>query len=192
MTLVYEPNKNTILDESSDLYKLIFSSDLIGTSGSTYSIRQITNPRTNRATKGTYEIFTQKSLDFGVEELDFRLRCDILDKLRLKIKDLTDQNVKKVSEQILILLERYINPFSNMNLPLFYSFIRDDGSFLIEWNFEHYKLGISIETNISDSSWNFVSDEKFGYFSASGETQNIKFNSILEWLVPFVIMMSKS
>jgi len=102
-------------------------------------------------------------------------------------KDILDQDVRLASAQIVDLLDETISPFANIDLPKVYAFIRDDGSFLIEWNFNHYKMGVSIELDISESSWHFVSDENFGYYTASGDTQNKNFGSILEWLIPFVI-----
>lgn len=38
----------------------------------------------------------------------------------------------------------------------------DDGSTLIEWVFDHHRFGISLDLNISESSWYFVSDREGG------------------------------
>jgi len=112
---------------------------------------------------------------------------DLFDEINTNINEITNQEIKEFSEYIVDLILNIISPYLIINLPKPYSFIRDDGSFLLEWPFIHYKIGFSIEIKIHESSWYFISDEKFGYFKAIGDLQNENLASILNWLFPFII-----
>ena len=57
-----------------------------------------------------------------------------------------------------------------------------DGAVLIEWNFEHYRIGISIEDSSDESSWFLVSTKEIGSISASGYLEKSKCKNILSWL----------
>ncbi|MCJ7691152.1 MAG: hypothetical protein MUO60_17815 [Clostridiaceae bacterium] len=46
--------------------------------------------------------------------------------------------------------------------------IRDEGSISIEWLFEQFRIGISIETDIDESCWYFVSKPEVGGIMTSG------------------------
>ena len=78
------------------------------------------------------------------------------------------------------------------HLPHLHAFDVQDGSILIEWIFDDFRVGFSIEPVPTESSWYLVSNAKLGYIGTSGdisqdesETQNL----MLE-LLTFVISHS--
>ena len=167
-------------------YQKLFVRDILSTSGSAiYIYPVISSLSQNFIISSKYRI--NSPLSEQTEVYSYRLRTNILNQVDLNIKNLPNGNVRWASENIVKLFGKYLRPYQNIDLPRIYSFIRDEGSFLIEWNFTHYKVGISVETVIEESSWHFVSDETFGYFAASGNTQNENFDKILEWLIPFIV-----
>lgn len=46
-----------------------------------------------------------------------------------------------------------------MTLPSVKVATPDDGSILIEWIHKHFRVGISLESNVRESSWYLVSDD---------------------------------
>lgn len=75
-------------------------------------------------------------------------------------------------------------------LPPLYASIVEDGSILIEWIFNYFRIGFSIEPNKDDSCWYLVSNSNLGEISASGYISNININTLLLWLFNFVISNS--
>ena len=45
---------------------------------------------------------------------------------------------------------------------------RDDGSILVEWIFDQYRIGVSIENDLDESCWYFVSKPEVGGVMTSG------------------------
>lgn len=177
MTHTYTTTTKQRLAEAREPYLVRINSDAFVTSGSANPVVPMTRMISNRVySENSYNMWIPSELSNPTQAFCLGSKKDIL-----------DQDVRLASAQIVDLLDETISPFANIDLPKVYAFIRDDGSFLIEWNFNHYKMGVSIELDISESSWHFVSDENFGYYTASGDTQNKNFGSILEWLIPFVI-----
>jgi hypothetical protein len=188
MTYPYTTMTNPRITCAPEQYQVLFQGDLIVTSGSTDTFETNYHAISNRILPGNKNItYLLPELSNQTKWFSFGAKKNNFDQVRSKINSITNQDVKSTSEIIVELLDKYISPYGNIDLPKLYSCIRDDGSYLIEWDFEHYKLGISIELKFSESSWYFVSDEFFGYFSVSGETKNKNFPSILEWLIPFMI-----
>lgn len=53
-------------------------------------------------------------------------------------------------------------------LPQLHAFDVQDGSILIEWIFDNFRVGFSIEPILSESSWYLVSNAKLGDIGVSG------------------------
>ncbi len=75
-------------------------------------------------------------------------------------------------------------------LPQLHAFAVQDGSALIEWIFDDFRVGFSIESIPSESSWYLVSNAKLGDISVAGdisqngfETQNLMLK-----LLTFIIL----
>jgi len=75
-------------------------------------------------------------------------------------------------------------------LPALSAFKVDDGSVLIEWIFDDFRIGFSIEPNVDESSWYLVSNEKLGDIGASGYISRNNINNLVLWLINFVIANS--
>ena len=54
-------------------------------------------------------------------------------------------------------------------LPQLHAFAVQDGSILIEWIFDDFRVGFSIEPIPSESSWYLVSNAKLGDISVAGD-----------------------
>jgi|GEM_PF-5917327 hypothetical protein len=178
MSLLYEDN-----------IELLESENI--TSGSTTPTMPVF---TRMSSYGRYEANYGKHLNIdrlgSTDDLFFSINDDIFYQVEENFQNISDNNIQKVANQIVSLLKTIILPSTSRKLPKFISYIREDGSFLFEWLFPHYRLGFSIELDIYDSCWYFVSDETFGYFSASGNTQTSELRSIIEYLVPFIVITS--
>lgn len=131
-----------------------------------------------------------KTRDIFTSDLSFSINKNVLGKVKKEVGSLENSNVKETALQLVSLLEGIILPNLEAQLPSFVPDIRDDGSFLFEWRFLHYRLGFSIEVDIKESCWYFVSDETLGYYSSSGYTDTPNLNSILEYFIPFIIAKS--
>lgn len=76
-----------------------------------------------------------------------------------------------------------------LTLPKIRAFNVDDGSILLEWIFNDFRVGFSIEQIESESSWYLVSNEKYGETNASGFISENNFDNILLWLINFIILI---
>ena len=113
------------------------------------------------------------------------------------IRQAKDEKVADEARRILSIIAKTILIFQSRgvdlgHLPHLHAFDVQDGSILIEWIFDDFRLGFSIEPVPTESSWYLVSNAKLGYIGRSGdisqdesETQNL----MLE-LLTFVISHS--
>ena len=111
---------------------------------------------------------------------------------QVKERDIADE-----ARRILLIIAETILIFQSRgvdlgHLPHLHAFDVQDGSILIEWIFDDFRVGFSIEPVPTESSWYLVSNAKLGYIGTSGdisqdesETQNL----MLE-LLTFVISHS--
>ena len=67
-----------------------------------------------------------------------------------------------------------------------HAFIEEDGSLLIEWTFEQFRIGFNFDNENSDSSWYLVSLENIGNINAYGSLSDVNEKTIL-WLINFAI-----
>ena len=113
------------------------------------------------------------------------------------IRQAKDEKVADEARRILSIIAKTILIFQRRevdleHLPQLHAFDVQDGSILIEWIFDDFRVGFSIEPVPTESSWYLVSNAKLGYIGTSGdisqdesETQNL----MLE-LLTFVISHS--
>ena len=113
------------------------------------------------------------------------------------IRQAKDEKVADEARRILSIIAKTILIFQSRgvdlgHLPHLHAFDVQDGSILIEWIFDDFRVGFSIEPVPTESSWYLVSNAKLGYIGTSGdisqdesETQNL----MLE-LLTFVISHS--
>lgn len=91
-------------------------------------------------------------------------------------------------EKIILAYQQYGYDF--YNFPPIHAFFVEDGSILIEWIFEDFRIGFSFEQDIRESSWYLVSNQEFGEISASGYLSDIDSEKLMVWLLNFVLVNS--
>lgn len=62
----------------------------------------------------------------------------------------------------------------------------EDGSALLEWIFEDYRIGFGIEPDREESSWYLVTKENLGNINAYGSLSGIDNRNIVTWLINFI------
>lgn len=77
------------------------------------------------------------------------------------------------------------------HLPELYPVKVDDGSFLIEWIFEDFRIGFSIEPEIEESSWYLVSKNSLGATNAEGIIfLDNQLKAPISWMLKFIVLYS--
>ena len=106
-----------------------------------------------------------------------------------------DQRVADEARKILLIIEKTIFIFQKRgvdlgHLPQFYAFDVQDGSILIEWIFDDFRIGFSIEPIPSESSWYLVSNAKLGDISVARNISQDAFDThnLMLKLLAFVIL----
>lgn len=101
------------------------------------------------------------------------------------VRQVEDQKVADEARSILLMVEKTIlivqsRGIALEHLPKLYAFDVQDGSILIEWIFDDFRIGFSIEPIPTESSWYLVSNAKLGDISIAknisqdtSETQNL-------------------
>jgi hypothetical protein len=72
-------------------------------------------------------------------------------------------------------------------LPELKAFNVDDGSVLLEWVLSDFRLGFSLEIDPQESGWYLVTNRKLGEISASGYISKDNNNSLILWLINFLL-----
>lgn len=103
-----------------------------------------------------------------------------------------DADIASQAKEILLILQRTITTcyhgFTFDQLPSLHAVNVEDGSTLIEWIFDDFRIGFSVEKERDESSWYLVSSKKitemnaYGYISSGNE-----FEKLIMWLLYFVI-----
>ncbi|MDE0187331.1 MAG: hypothetical protein OXP71_17980 [Candidatus Poribacteria bacterium] len=75
-------------------------------------------------------------------------------------------------------------------LPQIHAFSIQDGSLLIEWIFDDFRVGFSIEPIPSESSWYLVSNAKLGDISVAGHISQHESETqiLMSTLLTFIIL----
>ncbi len=119
---------------------------------------------------------------------------DIFSGILKKAKNIADPQIYDYVLQILLSLNNTLhqinqtdiikNNLSKLNLS-----IMSDESVLIEWNFENFRIGFSIEPNLSESSYYVVSDDKISgaYSSEANLLTPVEVDSVIQNIINFVL-----
>lgn len=105
------------------------------------------------------------------------------------------QEIGDEARRVLELIQETIATFQHLGfdlgyLPQLQAFKVDDGSILIEWIFDDFRLGFSIEPEVQESSWYLVSSKNLGEISASGYIPRTDIKNLILWLTNFVVSHS--
>lgn len=102
-------------------------------------------------------------------------------------------DVKQRAENLLNQIQKIITTFTCVEfdldtIPKIHAFTYEsDDSILLEWVFEEYRIGFSIETVDSESGWYLVTKESLGKINASGYLTD---EDTVLWLMNFIIAHS--
>ena len=75
-------------------------------------------------------------------------------------------------------------------LPSLFAIKFDDGSLLIEWVFNDFHLGFSVEPSTEESSWYIVTNEKLNKIFTSDYFNDLSLSEIVRWVVGFALQNS--
>lgn len=111
------------------------------------------------------------------------------------LRQTENQEVAKEAKRILLNIQETIATFQHFRFDLGYlpqlrAFNVDDGSVLIEWIFNDFRIGFSIECDLHESSWYLVSNPNLGEITASGYISKIEIKNLILWLFNFVVSYS--
>ena len=109
------------------------------------------------------------------------------------VQQIENENIVNQARGILLILQKTITTFHYYGFPLshlpsLHAVNVEDGSTLIEWIFDDFRIGFSIEKERDESSWYLVASKKmtemnaYGYISSGNE-----FEKLIMWLLYFVI-----
>ena len=97
--------------------------------------------------------------------------------------------------KLLSIVQKVVTSLERLGLDLSYlpplrAFNVDDGSILLEWTFDGFRIGFSAEPNPHDSGWYLVSSKDLGEISAFGHTSTIDAEKLVMWLLSFALLNS--
>jgi len=106
-------------------------------------------------------------------------------------------DVVREARKLLSIIKDMMAIFPQMGLDLIYlprvnAFNLDDGSVLIEWKFNDFRIGFGVELNIEESGWYLVSNKNLGEISASGYITIKDVRGLVLWLFNFVFYIFNS
>ena len=73
--------------------------------------------------------------------------------------------------------------YESLELPPFSVSLPEDGTLLIEWDFEHFTIGISFEQNPEDSGWYIVNDGRIKKTTAWGYLNSRPMSDLIELII---------
>lgn len=119
----------------------------------------------------------------------------IFQQVRETIKLTENQDVANEATNLLLLIQDVLSNFQLMKFDIGYipqlrAYNVDDGSVLLEWIYKDFRLGFTIEPISQESGWYIITNEKLGNISASGYLFSDNKNSIILWLINFVLINS--
>jgi hypothetical protein len=118
---------------------------------------------------------------------------DVLSKLSEAVVSLSNADVKKHTFDVLNMLNsslREINNYSNLSnyLSRINVIEQIDSAALIEWSFQNFRVGFSIEPDMNESSYFIVSEDKStGSFIADTKKVGSEIDAAIEKIVEYVI-----
>lgn len=103
-----------------------------------------------------------------------------------------DPKVKEDARKLILGILSVIHSLTKLgsefgHMPSLQAANMDDGSVLIEWIFENFRVGFTIEKNSEESGWYLVSGKNLGQINAYGNLNKADDEKLLSWLLVFVI-----
>jgi hypothetical protein len=143
----------------------------------------------DRRANETYARYRETGdLDLGFESRSLESVLKL--KLGLDNSELA-QSVRGVLAIIIETLEAYkYRAIELPPLPPLHAYTIADGTLLLEWFNEHYRIGFAIGPSVKESSWYIVSDDTMGSLNASGLLSGDGLKGTVMSLVGFVLANS--
>ena len=118
---------------------------------------------------------------------------DVFSRLSKTVASLSNPDVKKHTINILDTLNKSLQNINNYkNIPNYLSKLnvieQSDLAALIEWNFQNFRVGFSIEPDLNESSYFIVSEDKsIGSFVAETKKVGSEITIAVEKILEYVI-----
>lgn len=111
------------------------------------------------------------------------------------IQRVGNQEIKKQAERILTMIQETAATMQEAgydlsHLPPLRAFPDDDGSVLIEWIFNNFRVGFNIEPDPEESGWYLVSDMNLEGYNISGNVSDANLRRVIPSLVQFAFLNS--
>jgi hypothetical protein len=121
----------------------------------------------------------------------FPRRADLLAPARETLRQTEYGRLAREGEELLSIIENRIRVYQQYRpdldtLPPVRAFNVEDGSVLIEWTFDDFRIGFTLEPDPEDSGWYLVSTERLGEIAASGSTFHVDIEKLVGWLFGFI------
>ena len=133
-----------------------------------------------QTTRGSLYAYYSQGIDRG----------NVISNAWLVLAGVLDIKLAHRAKTILLTLQTTINQFQSLgfafgNFPPIDASLVEDGSILLEWIFDNFRIGFNIEEEPTRSSWYVVSNNELNGTSASGFIMEKDFNGTVLWLLNF-------
>lgn len=159
-------------------------------SGKRSTIDDIFNKVVESSFQGTLgnDLFWQYSQPFK--------SSNIIGRALLGVDATKPQEMINIALRILLNIQTTVDAFKDSRtfpdyIPQVRTFAPEDGSILIEWNFDNFRIGFNIEEDISENSWYLISNN-LGKVSASGYIIDSNIESIVSWVLAFIFLSNQT
>jgi hypothetical protein len=131
---------------------------------------------------------TQVTVGSGLTNfIPLRLEQDITKHAREIIRLISETSISEEALRVLNTIRNHLVHIQIAKiLPPIRAVLAEDGSLLLEWIFNNFRIGFSIEQEIRDSGWYFVSKETYGGINASGLLDRVDIEPLIKWLINYV------
>jgi hypothetical protein len=97
------------------------------------------------------------------------------------IATVNEESVAAQSKEFIDRFIRLLRETSLSNLPPLRGFRREDNSLALEWIFKDFRVGLSFDLDVQESSWFFVSSFSAGSIQRYGCLQELTDRDIQSW-----------
>ena len=106
---------------------------------------------------------------------------------RNDLSKLENKRIKNQATLILNIIENQLKGYAHTTLPPIRVADLDDGSIIIEWIFENFRMGFNLDSDPEKSGYFLVSKETVGGIRSSGYLRGLKIESIVQSLMTIVL-----
>lgn len=127
--------------------------------------------------------------------LPINIESNLIEQALRTLENVGDQEIYSRAKRILISLQEKVNELIPYRIDLYYlppirAAIMEDRSVLLEWIYDDFRIGFSVEQIEEESGWYLVTNQKYGAISASGYISLENFVNTIRWILSFIILHS--